>query len=76
MKLENLDALCARLCAFAQQNISDDVRKTIEVDTKLYHHEMNKETLQNIQSLAPFGQGNEEPLFLIEDMTISNVEKV
>ncbi len=77
VKIENLDALCSKLASYAQENIADDMlTKFMDVDTKLYHHEIHKETLYSINDLAPFGEGNEEPLFLIEEMTVTNVEKV
>lgn len=77
VKIENLEALQKKLLAYTQQTILDHMlSKSIDVDTKLYHHEMSRETIEMISSLAPFGQGNEEPLFLIDEMTISHAEKV
>lgn len=77
VKIENLEALEKKLYEYTQHAIQDDMlRKCIEVDTKLYHHEMTRETVENIMSLAPFGQGNEEPLFLMDEMTITHAEKV
>jgi len=77
VKLENLEALRERLYAYGKQSIHDDMmHQSLEVDTKLYHHEMNQETVKSINKLAPFGEGNEEPLFLIEDLTLTHVEKV
>ncbi len=77
MKLENLEALREKLEAYTHEHISEEImRKTLDVDTKLHHHELSQETVHLISQFAPFGEGNEEPLFLIEDMTITNVEKV
>ena len=52
------------------------LNKFINVDTKLYHEEMTLETVKALSALAPFGQGNQEPLFLIDEMIISHAEKV
>lgn len=77
VKIENLDALAQQFAKYTSENISDEMlNKTLDIDTKLYHHEMTMETLHDINNLAPFGEWNEEPMFLIEDMTITNVEKV
>lgn len=77
VKLENLDALRDKLYEYATNTITEEMTdKIMDIDTKLYHHELSQETLNLITRLAPFGEGNEEPLFLIEDLTISNVEKV
>lgn len=77
VKLENLDELCARLAAYTAEHIKEDMmQKSMNVDTKIYHHEMHPETVNALNSLAPFGEGNREPIFLIEDLTVTHVEKV
>ena len=77
VKLENLDALCAQLTTYTKSRIcEEDLQRSIDVDTILYPHEMTMETVMDISGLAPFGQGNEAPLFLINEMTITHAEKV
>lgn len=77
VKLENLDALRERLYTYTKEKISEDMLdRSIQIDTYLYPHEMNMDTLKIINNLAPFGEGNEEPVFLMDEMTIVNVEKV
>lgn len=77
MKLENLDALIQRLEEHCQHLITDDhLVKSVKVDTKIYEHERNNHTLINIDRLAPFGEGNEEPIFLLEEVIIQKIEKV
>lgn len=46
------------------------------VDTILQPHEWNWEELEAIQLLAPFGEGNQEPNFLLENIKVDRVEKV
>jgi single-stranded DNA-specific DHH superfamily exonuclease len=46
------------------------------VDTKIYQHERDNAVLAKIQQLSPFGEGNPEPIFLLEDIAIKKVEKV
>lgn len=75
--LENLPILQERLCAYAKQHIKpEDLVKKIDVDTKIYVHEREPISMHAIQKLAPFGQGNEEPLFLLENIHIEKKEKV
>lgn len=77
VKIENLEALCEKLYAYATLSIGDNMLdRNLAIDTKLYLHEMTQETVQSINKLAPFGHWNTEPLFLIEDMTITTAEKV
>jgi len=77
VKLENLDKLIKKFNDYCEQCISDDhLIKSIKVDTKIYEHERNNATLTNIDRLAPFGEGNEEPIFLLENVSIKKIEKV
>lgn len=77
VKLENLDALITHFQCHCDACISEnDLIKTVKVDTKIYHHEREHETLAKIQKLAPFGEWNPEPVFLLEDLEIHKIEKV
>ncbi|MFA7717676.1 MAG: single-stranded-DNA-specific exonuclease RecJ [Candidatus Absconditabacterales bacterium] len=77
VKLENLDKLIQRFQTHCNDCIQDhDLIKSIKVDTKIYQHEWDNEILGKIQKLAPFGEGNSEPVLLLEDITINKVEKV
>lgn len=46
------------------------------VDTEILPHERNTEELSEIDQLAPFGEGNQEPSFLFEQIKVERVEKV
>lgn len=77
VKLEHLDRLIVHFQNHCNACIEEkDLIKTVKVDTKIYHHERDNETLAKIQKLAPFGEGNPEPIFLLENVQIQKVEKV
>jgi single-stranded-DNA-specific exonuclease len=77
VKLENLDELIQRFNTHCEQCINDkNLIKSVKVDTKIYEHERDNETLANIDKLAPFGEGNKEPVFLLENIKIKKIEKV
>jgi single-stranded DNA-specific DHH superfamily exonuclease len=40
-------------------------KKILSIDTILYPHEYDLNSLRIVEKLAPFGEANEEPLFLI-----------
>jgi single-stranded DNA-specific DHH superfamily exonuclease len=46
------------------------------IDTVLFPHERNYEELSEIENLAPFWEGNNEPNFLFENIIVERVEKV
>jgi single-stranded DNA-specific DHH superfamily exonuclease len=77
VKLENLDELRKRFECYCEECIKDeDIEKSLSIDTKIYPYEWNTETLTTVNKLAPFGEGNKEPLFLLENVTIKKIEKV
>ncbi len=77
VKLENLDALIEKFNEYCEQSITDQhLIKSIKIDTKIYEHERDNHTFNKLDKLAPFGEGNKEPVFLLENVTIHKLEKV
>jgi len=77
VKLEHLKTLTNNFSNYCEDIITDDnLIKSFKVDTKIYEHERNNEALENIDKLAPFGEGNKEPVFLLENVHIKKIEKV
>lgn len=77
VKLSNLDELIKNMNQHCGQCISDtNLIKSVKVDTKIYDHERDDTLLKKIDKLAPFGEGNKEPVFLLENVNISKIEKV
>ena len=54
----------------------EQLEKITMVDTILHSHEWNYEELSDIEMLAPFWEGNQEPLFLLENVNVVKAEKV
>ena len=77
VKLDNLDELIKRFNNHCDQCINDDhLIKSVSVDTRIYEHERDNAILVKIDQLAPFGEGNEEPIFLLENVHVKKIEKV
>jgi len=55
---------------------SADLEQPIQVDTLMYDHEWTNNELQGIDQLAPFGIGNEEPLLLLQNLIVTDIERV
>ena len=69
--LENFDPFKARLEADAAERISDeDLRTRLELDAALLSGEISLDTVSALSALAPFGAGNEAPLFMVRNCTI------
>lgn len=77
IKLDRLDEFKQHVHAYCLRMITpQNLQKILMVDTHLLPHERNTDTLHTIQRLAPFGLGNEEPRFVLEDVSIKSVQKV
>ena len=77
VKLENLDKLIKSFNTHCDGCISEhNLIKSVKVDTKIYEHEWEDQILNQVDKLAPFGEGNKEPVFLMENISIQKIEKV
>ena len=77
VKIENLDALKQHFADYCATHIDDtQLTKTINVDTHITQDEREHSTLHQLNKLAPFGVGNEEPTLIARDCEITKIEKV
>lgn len=75
--LEELDNAIA--CFFdycALHPAPDESKTTITVDTPIYENEMNRPVLKDILTFWPYGEGNPEPLFVLENTVITETSIV
>lgn len=49
---------------------------TIEIDSEINSEEVNIETLRLLNSFAPFGEDNEAPVFLLKNLSVSELRLV
>ena len=72
VSLDSLDALKVRLHEYCLKHISDeDLIKDIQVDTRLYDHELHDDIVQDLDILWPYWEWNREPIFLLEWVKIT-----
>ncbi|MDR0369645.1 MAG: hypothetical protein LBH96_03945 [Candidatus Peribacteria bacterium] len=77
VKIEKLELLCQKLHEYCTNHIQEsDLEKVITIDTKIFPYEWNYDNFALIERFAPFGEANEEPLFLFEELEVHRVEKV
>lgn len=76
-KIENLQTVVEIFYKYWEKNIKKkDTIKTINVDTYLYPWEFKDKKISEIEKLAPFGEGNQEPVFMLEWIVFDTIEKV
>ncbi len=77
LKSKNLEALKIGLEELAEQTLNKrDTVPSITIDADLALEEINHETLKQIGTLAPFGEGNPEPCFLGRSLEVMDARIV
>jgi single-stranded-DNA-specific exonuclease len=72
MKSENLPTLQRELEEIARDAISEEfLTPTLEVDAEVRLDDITGDMLEQVQALAPFGEGNPEPLLFAEPVHVS-----
>ncbi|MDR3169174.1 MAG: hypothetical protein LBU27_05455 [Candidatus Peribacteria bacterium] len=63
--------------AYCSEKIrEEDLEKLMVIDTQIFPHERTPENFALIEKFSPFGEGNDEPLFLFQNIEVHRVEKV
>ena len=71
----NLDSLKTELESYFETNFKDfSFVKKVKVDSEVCFDLVNFEILNFIDSLEPFGTGNEEPVFCTKDVIIKDIK--
>ncbi len=73
---ENFPKLCELLKQEARKKPKDMSQPPLTIDTELKPEEATIETIEKIEQLHPFGIGNEQPLFALEDALVEQVQTV
>lgn len=67
---KNYEEFKAKVSAFAEErNTENDILFT-DVDMVISHEDLSLDTAKELAGLEPFGEGNREPVFLLEDMKV------
>ena len=71
-----IDAFRAEFCAYAQRMISpEDCTAELFVDAETPLSALTHQTVRQIESLAPFGHGNERPMLCTSDVRLAEPPK-
>jgi single-stranded-DNA-specific exonuclease len=69
LKKENLEKFVKSMRAYAAENLKNtDLKPTLNLDCLLSGEEINWENWELLEKMAPFGYGNEEPVFIMENV--------
>ena len=60
---------------YANKNIKDeDLIPTINIDMEVDETQINVESVEELKLLEPFGQSNEEPIFMIKNLKVVSIK--
>jgi len=69
-KAGNLDTLTEKIKSYCAENFSEMPFDTLFIDKVLVSEDLNLEGVEELKTLAPFGEGNPMPLFLMQNCAI------
>lgn len=65
------------LSALASQKLTGvDLTPGLDIDASVQLHDVNWELLANVERLAPYGQQNRRPVFVVPDVEVTNAQTV
>ena len=76
IKLENIDKFVEAVYKYWESILPEDLEKIVFVDTEIVEKDLLEDDINHIWKLAPFGQQNTQPTFLIKDMEIKKIDFV
>lgn len=73
IKRENFSKFKDALEIYAKKKQIDRLVPVIKIDCELMLKEINIDSIKSLQLLEPFGEANQEPLFLIKNLKINSI---
>ncbi len=77
VKEENMEKLYEKLSDLIEKELAGkDIAPSIDVDAEISAGDVDWNLLQEIKMMEPFGEGNEEPVFLMKNLLVEDVKTV
>ncbi len=77
VKNENLEKFFEKMEKIIEKELEDkDVTPVLEIDMEIFPKDLDFDLAQGIKKLEPFGEGNEEPVFLMKNLLVESLAKV
>ena len=73
IKRENFEKLKNKLEQIAIKEHIDKIVPVIKIDAKINLAEVNKEMVESLKELEPFGEGNKMPIFAFKNLKIDSI---
>ncbi|MFH0969108.1 MAG: single-stranded-DNA-specific exonuclease RecJ [Patescibacteria group bacterium] len=77
IKNENLDKFFEKLSEVINKELAGkDLSLYLEIDSEIFPKDLDFELTDQLKKFEPFGEGNEEPVFLMKNLLVENLTKV
>lgn len=76
LETANIAQLKLQLSRVMQDQEMTIIEKTLEIELELSSKNINRQLLMNLQQFEPFGSGNPLPVFMTQNMQITNIKTV
>ncbi|MDP1833672.1 MAG: single-stranded-DNA-specific exonuclease RecJ [Candidatus Moranbacteria bacterium] len=74
---ENMDKFYEKMSAIIEKQLENkDITPTITIDLEVGPQDIDWDLVGAINKLQPFGEGNEEPVFIMKDLSIADMKVV
>lgn len=77
LETDKLEATMKKLQKMARAEIEPELlQPSLEIETVLPFSLLSEETVEVVQNFAPFGQANQEPVFVLEEVEVVEVKQI
>ncbi|MDD4179608.1 MAG: single-stranded-DNA-specific exonuclease RecJ [Candidatus Margulisbacteria bacterium] len=77
IETDKIPELRSRLKKLVDETINPaELVATVEIDAELFPDQISLGLIKQINRLAPFGEGNEPPVFMVRDLQLADFKKV
>jgi single-stranded-DNA-specific exonuclease len=77
VKNENLNAFFEKLSRIIEKELEGkDLTSVLEIDAEIFPKDLDFELTEGLKKFEPFGEGNEEPVFLMKNLEVSDLRTV
>lgn len=73
LKIENLDKFKERFEEIAKEVKTEEILPIIKIDSEINLSEIDKEMIESLKMLEPFGEANKMPIFLFRNLKIDSI---
>ncbi len=76
IKKENFEKFKKEFEEIAKQSHTDEIVPIIQVDSKIDLKDINKEMVESLKSLEPFGEANRMPIFIFKNLKVDSIRSL